>query len=210
MLADTYAEEMEGDEAKEEGDEEEEEEEDEDDFRGDDGEDEDEEEEEELPAVTNSMVPSSSTMLRGESSSSAEASDALPFFDDSFGDSLDTGDAFSAEDTNPCVRARRSQRSMVARSTKPTPVSLSVKKVSMTFWRPRPARRQKRKSGSTESRFDFSQKLPVGKSCSTRTKGVRRRYPSSMTSTTREPWKTSESWSRARAAAAHTHTHTRT
>lgn len=114
MLADTYAEEMEGDEAKEEGDEEEEE--DEDDFRGDDGEDEDEEEEEELPAVTNSMVPSSSTMLRGESSSSAEASDALPFFDDSFDDSLDTGDAFSAEDTNPCVRARRSQRSMVARS----------------------------------------------------------------------------------------------
>ena len=47
-------------------------------------------------------------------------------------------------------------RSMVALSTKDLPVMRSVNLASITVWMARPARRQKRKRGSTESKLDFS------------------------------------------------------
>ena len=60
-------------------------------------------------------------------------------------------------------------RSIVGLSMIERPVRLSVNFASMTACMARPARRQKRKRGSTESRFDFSRKDPVGKSSSART-----------------------------------------
>mmetsp|Transcript_2752 Transcript_2752/g.9053 ORF Transcript_2752/g.9053 Transcript_2752/m.9053 type:complete len:270 (-) Transcript_2752:1097-1906(-) len=64
-------------------------------------------------------------------------------------------------------------RTIVSRSMKDLPERWSVKCESTTDWSARPAMRQKRKSGRTESRLDRSRNEPAGKASSSSTIGTR-------------------------------------
>ena len=82
---------------------------------------------------------------------------------------------------------------IVSRSTNDLPVRASVPYLSMPRCSARPPRRQKRKSGSTESRLLFCRKEPLGKVSSSATTGSRRMYPTIITHATRQRWNMSES-----------------